>query len=152
MIKWLDSHTGAIQALAAILTVLIAIGALIGVKVQLDTSERLQREQSARDTYREFLNLSINKPEFGQPNYCAIEDVKEVAAYENYVEYMLYTAEQAIGANPDWEGVFLQTMAPHADYLCSIKDWAGYSDQVQALAGKFQAQQCRAVKPCDDAK
>jgi hypothetical protein len=148
IIKSLDRHAGSIQALTAILTVLLALGALIGVKLQLDASERLQREQSARDIYREFLNLSISRPEFSRPNYCALIETPQEAAYENYVEYFLYTAEQAIAANRDWEPVFTEGLKPHADYVCSVKDWSGYSDDVRHLVTKFRAS-CGKPKACD---
>jgi hypothetical protein len=62
---------------------------LIGIKVQIDANARQQQEQSARDIYREFLNLSISKPEFADPDYCAIKGRSNAGAYENYVEYML---------------------------------------------------------------
>lgn len=150
LIKWLDGHAGAIQALTAMLTVLIALGALVGVKLQMDASERLQREQSARDIYREFLNLSISKPEFATPNYCAMTAEKDIAAYENYVEYMLYTADQTVAADPDWKRVFISSMGPHKDYLCSIKDWSVYSDDVEDLGAAFRTGSCASVKPCTE--
>jgi hypothetical protein len=149
VIAFLDKHAGALQALTAILTVLIALGALIGVKMQINASERVQREQSARDIYREYLNLSISRPEFSRPNYCALLDTPQEAAYENYVEYLLYTAEQAIAANPEWEPVFSESLKSHADYVCTVKDWSGYSDDVRDLITKFKAGNCGAVKQCE---
>ena len=73
MFGWLESNSRALQALAGLITALLALLALIGVKWQIDASFDSQREQSARDIYREFLNLSISNPEFADPDYCALK-------------------------------------------------------------------------------
>lgn len=148
---WLEKHVGAIQAVTAIVTVLLALSALVGVKLQIDASARLQREQSARDIYREFLSLSISKPEFAAPQYCAIIGSPAEAAYESYVEYMLYTAEQSISANPDWQPVFETTMIAHRDYLCTISEWSGYSGEVEEMGRAFKAKQCATPVVCKGA-
>lgn len=146
----LEKHAGAVQALTAMVTVFIALGALAGVKMQIDASERVQREQSARDIYREYLSISINRPEFSRPQYCALIETPQEPAYENYVEYFLYTAEQAVAANPEWEPVFSEGLKAHADYICAVTDWSGYSNDVRNLIGKFKLGNCAQVKPCQD--
>ena len=151
IIGWLDKHVGAIQAITAMLTVSLAVLALVGVKLQIDATARLQREQSARDIYREFLNLSISKPEYTEPNYCAIVGTAGEGAYENYVEYMLYTAEQSIAADPEWQSVFEPTMIAHRDYLCTINDWSSYSGEVEDLGRAFKAKQCGTPIVCKNA-
>lgn len=148
-IRWLDKHVGAIQAMAGILTVLLALGTLVGVKLQIDASARIQREQSARDIYREYLNLSISRPEFSDPDYCALVGTPAEVAYEGYVEYMLYTAEQAIAADPEWETVFQSTMKAHQAYLCKASDWSGYSGEVQDMVTKFKTATCTEAKVCE---
>ena len=72
--RWLERNAKALQAVAAIVTAFAALAALIGIKVQIDANMKQQQVQSARDIYREFLNLSISKPEFAQPDYCTIKD------------------------------------------------------------------------------
>ena len=62
MRKWLDSRAKAIQALGVIVTMFAALAAVIGVKLQIDANARQQREQSAREIYREYLALSIARP------------------------------------------------------------------------------------------
>lgn len=150
-VRLLDKHVGAIQAIAGILTVLLALGALVGVKLQIDASARIQREQSARDIYREYLNLSISRPEFSDPDYCALVGTPAEVSYESYVEYMLYTAEQAIAADPEWDTVFQSTMKAHQDYLCKASDWSGYSGEVQDMVTKFKASNCSKAKICEPA-
>ena len=81
----------AIQSLTSIMTVILALGALVGVKIQVDAAKKMQIEQSARDIYREYLALSINQPQYAKPNYCEIIDSPNEAIYENYVEYLIYT-------------------------------------------------------------
>jgi hypothetical protein len=148
-IDYLDRHTGAIQAIGAMLTVLIGVAALVGVKIQIDASARLQQQQSARDIYREFLNLSISKPEFATPNYCALIDTPAEGAYSHYVEYYLYTAEQVLASDPDWQATFSEGLKPHRDYLCGVKDVSAYSDEVQTLVKQLQASQCSGFKECE---
>jgi hypothetical protein len=59
--EYLNRNSGAIQAVSALLTVVLAAGALVGVKWQIDAADQIQRAQSARDIYREYLNMAINK-------------------------------------------------------------------------------------------
>jgi hypothetical protein len=148
VIEWLGQHRGAIQGVTAILTVLIAVGALIGVKMQIDATARIQQEQSARDIYREYLNLSISRPEYAAPNYCAIQSSPQEPAYEAYVDYLLYTAEQAMAADPAWRPVFEKSLTSHRAYLCAVDDWSGYDGDVQAMVGRFRAASCQTVAPC----
>ena len=131
------------------MTVLIALGALVGVKLQIEASERLQKEQSARDIYREYLTISISRPVFARPDYCAIIGSENEAAYENYVEHLLYTAEQAIGTDPDWEPVFQRELDNHALYVCRADDWSEYSEDVRRLIGSFKARACSKARSCD---
>ena len=86
--------------------------------MQIDASARQQREQSARDIYREYLNLSIfQNPNFSNPDYCAIEGTANEGAYEDYVEYLLYTSEQVLAAMPDWEPTLSARLTPHKELL-----------------------------------
>ncbi len=150
LVRFLDAHAGAIQAVAAAFTVLVALGALAGVKLQIDASERVQREQSARDIYREFLNLSITQPDLASPNYCAIIGTTREAAYENYVEYLLYTAEQTLAADDSWEPTVTAGLAKHAAFLCASDDWSSYSDDVRRMVMAFKTDGCAKIKPCPE--
>lgn len=150
MKEWLERHAKAMQSAGVIVAVLAAVIALVGVKVQIDASARQQREQSARDIYREFLNLSISKPEFANPDYCAIRGSPNEAAYEIYVEYLLYTTEQILQALPDWQNTVEQRMLPHRELLCTQSDWTGDASEVQQLIGDFRQKHCRGFEPsCD---
>jgi hypothetical protein len=143
MRKWLESRAKALQALAAIVTICAAVAALIGVKVQIDANARQQREQSARDIYREYLNLSISNPEFSNPDYCTIQGSTNEGAYEDYVEYLLYTSEQVLAAMPDWEPTLSARLTPHKELLCGEADWGEETRAVRTMIGRFRAKQCK---------
>lgn len=145
--EWLEQHSKAIQAAAGILTVLLALAALVGVKVQIDASRQLQQEQSARDIYREFLNLSIGRPELAVPDACTPMTPTVQVAYDHYVDYMLYTTEQLIEASLDWEATALDHFEPHAARLCAMRDFETYPDAVATLVQRFQVDSCPAARP-----
>ncbi len=142
MRDWLEANSKPIQAFGSIVTMLAAVFALIGVKVQIDASARQAREQSARDIYREFLNLSISRPDLADPDWCAIKAGPNALAYENYLEYALYTAEQLHDATPTWDATMLDHLTTHRAALCAGGDWADDSEGVQAIVARFRAEQC----------
>lgn len=146
--EFFNRNAAAIQAISALLTLLLAVAALIGVKMQIDAAEQIQKAQSARDIYREFLSVSISKPEFARPDYCAIAGTAQEAAYENFVDYMLYTAEQTISVDATWHDTFVSALADHSLYLCSVKDTSDYADTVTDVLRDVQAKHCANVKPC----
>lgn len=146
MIAWLNRNSGAMQAAMGALTALIAVAALIGVKVQIDANEAAQRAQSARDIYREFLNLSISQPKFAAPDYCAIADGPDEPAYDNYVQYMLYASEQILASFPDWEPTLATHMKSHREIFCGENDWTDDTQAVQAMIGRFRGKHCTGFK------
>lgn len=141
---WFDKHGSAIQGIGTIATACIAIAALIGVKVQIDAASRAAQEQSARDIYREFLNLSISKPEFADPDYCAIMGGPQSAAYQNYVEYLLYTSEQMLSVSPEWESALTDHLSAHKDYICAHVNWSSYPANVENMVLRFRSRSCPA--------
>ena len=145
--RWLERNAKALQGLSAIVMMALAAATLIGVKLQIDATASQQREQSARDIYREFLNLSISKPEFADPDHCAIEQGPEAGAYENYVEYMLYTADQLLSVSPVWRATMMEHMAAHSGALCGAQDWSDDSAAIQSLVADFRSAHCDAARP-----
>jgi hypothetical protein len=147
--RWLGENHQSIQALAAILAGVLAVGTVVGIKWQIDSAARLQREQSARDIYREYLNISMSKPEFAQPDYCAIAVSPQFGAYESYMSYMLYTAEQVFTLGDGWDKVMQAEMDPHGAYLCSADYNAqSFTPEVQSLVNEIRNKQCKSIKPC----
>ncbi len=146
--NWLSRNSAALQALGALVTALVALVALIGVKYQIDASYRVQREQSAKEIYREMLNISIANPDFAAPDFCALKQSPKLPAYETYVEYVLYTAEQMLEMDKDWAGTFQGHLETHAGFICATEDWSGYSTDVEALVNGFREKSCKAVVGC----
>jgi hypothetical protein len=149
MWNFLNRNAGGIQAVATILTTLLALAALVGVKLQIDASDQIQRAQSARDIYREFLAVSISKPEFARPNYCAIAGSAQEAGYESYIDYLLFAADQTIAVDADWKKSFALMFKEHAHYICTLQDLSDEPDTIRALLLDVQSTQCAKVKPCD---
>jgi hypothetical protein len=148
----LNDNAPAIQALGAILTVLLTLGAVVGIKIQIDASAQLQREQSARDIYREFLNLSISRPELSDPDYCKIKDGPQYESYLNYIEYLLYTSEQMLAASKTWEPGLEARLDDHRQHFCQADNyWTDYTQDVQNMVIRFRAQECKTPEPvCPD--
>lgn len=149
MLAWFERNNKAISAISAVVTAFLALAALIGIKVQIDGAARIQQEQSARDIYREYLNLSVQKPEFAAPDYCAIAKSNQLAAYQAYVDYLLYTGEQVLSVDPDWNETIDASLKPHAAYLCDADEGESYPDtDIEALVEKLRSSECAKVKPC----
>jgi hypothetical protein len=146
--KWLGNNHGSIQAASAIFAALLAVGTVAMVKWQVDASARLQKEQSARDIYREYLNISISKPEFADPDYCAIKASNQNASYEAYVSYLLYAGEQMLELGDDWNSALDKELAAHAGYLCSSEDWSDFAPPVEAAIARMQSKSCNKVLVC----
>lgn len=146
---WLGKNHQSIQASAAILAALLAIATIAGVKWQMDAAARLQNEQSARDIYREYLNISISRPEFAQPDYCTLSESPQFAAYESYVAYLLYAGEQVLVLGEGWPDVMQGEMERHAGYLCSA-DYqpTDYDPAVAEVVSRVRAEQCVKLTRC----
>lgn len=105
--------------MGAIATAFAALTALVVIPYQASVADRIQRDQTAREIYREFLNLTVQKPELATADYCTLKEPDQIAAYSAYVDYLLYTAEQMIATSPEWRGPMSGYMGAHTDYLCS---------------------------------
>ena len=88
--SWFNRNAHAIEACAAMLTALVAVAALIGVKVQLDEADRLQREQSAREAYRAHLAMTATLPDFADPqDGCELLASPNGGSYVAFVDHLL---------------------------------------------------------------
>ena len=146
--NWFECHSKGLQAIAAIITAAAAIVALVGVKLQVDATYRVQREQSAKEIYRELLNLSIANPDFVAPDYCTLKQSPKFPAYESYVDYVLYTAEQVIDMDASWSATIEAHLDAHADYICSNDATGENSPAVEALLETFRVRACKKVSKC----
>ncbi len=147
--NWLTRHAAPLEALAALITALVAVAALIAVPLQIRANEKVQAEQSAREIYREFVALSVQKPELADPDICALRsDAKQQTSYAFYVEYMLYTAEQVVELDPSWGQTMAEYFAPHGAAICEKSDLSAYSDNLARLISAFQTTGCPAPVTC----
>jgi hypothetical protein len=146
--NWLNRNSSALQAIAAIVTAIVAMVALIGIKFQVDASYRVQREQSAKEIYRELLNISIANPDFAAPNFCVLKQSPKYAAYESYVDYVLYTAEQVIDMDASWSSTMEQHLEAQSNYLCSNDADGENSPSVEGLLKTFRRRACEAASKC----
>lgn len=144
--KWLARNSGAIQATAGVVTALVAVLALIGVKLQLDTADRVQRAQSARDAYRAHLALAITHPGYAEPaDSCKATVAPNAAGYVAFVDHLLYAAEQMVEADDNWEETFFDQLSPHSGYLCSDLAPRLPAGSLKALVDRFREHQCLAA-------
>ncbi len=148
MWRWIKANAAALEASGALLTAFVALAALIAVKLQIDASERIQKAQAAKEIYREYLNITIQNPKLSIASYCAIDSPKERAAYETYVEYLLYTAEQLIEMDANWARPMATEITRHKAYICSRTDWDDYAPAVSDLVGSLQGKICHQVATC----
>jgi hypothetical protein len=146
--SWLARNSPQIEAAAA-LTALVAVAALIGVKWQLDKADRLSRLQSARDSYRGHLALAVSVPEMAQPaDGCALLAGPRSAAYQAFVDHLLYSAEQSLSTESGRDDVFLDQLAWHQDYLWAHNAPLGDTPEVASLISRFRIDACTAAPPC----
>lgn len=150
MLGWFHRHSAGLQGLAAGITALAAVAALVIVPWQIAANDRSQREQSAREIYREFLNITIQRPDLASRDTCAPATPAESAAYEGYVEYLLYTAEQVLTLGPDdWGPTVAARLQPHTRYLCGFEagDLESLTGPVAALVQDLR-HDCAALPAC----
>ena len=146
---WLTRHAPALNAVAALLTAVIALGALLAIKVQLDEADRLQRLQSARDAYRGHLSLAVSSPEFARPDdACALLSGPKAGAYEAFVDHLLYSAEQMLDSEPHWEATFNGLLAEHPELICSMPETGDDGSAMQQLISRFRQTNCNADLAC----
>jgi hypothetical protein len=142
-------HAPLIQAASALVTALAAVLALVVVPWQIRSTDQLQQAQSARDIYRDFLNLTVQKPELATLNLCEAPPASTLAAYEAYVSHMLYTAEQVLQVSADWRPTMQAQIDQHRRYICSWDDTEldAFSDAVADLLSTSR-QSCAQVVVC----
>jgi hypothetical protein len=146
---FLERHAIALQSAGAIATAVAAVTALIVVPWQLRAADRLQQAQSARDIYRDFLNLTVQRPELAVFDTCAATPAPFKVAYEAYVDHLLYTAEQTLAVSADWGPVMQGQIKRHMPWLCTWDEAeiAAFSDPLADLL-RQQRLTCDTVPAC----
>ncbi len=148
MKSWLVRNSEALGAAGALATAFAALTAVVIIPYQIGQADRIQRDQTAREIYREFLNLTVQKPELANADFCALKDPNQTAAYTAYVEYLLYTAEQMIDTSPEWRAPMASYLGDHMAYLCSQGVWDAQSPEIRLLVAEM-ALDCAAEHQCN---
>jgi len=151
VLTFLNRNADAIRALGSVVSAAAAISACIFVPWQIWSNERTNRETAAREIYREFLNISIQRPELASQDLCAFTNPINRSAYESYVDYLLYSAEQVIELDQaDWESTVLLDLEPHRTYLCTfdVDDLDDLTPTVASLVTQLRSS-CPKVPACD---
>jgi len=147
MWDWLRRNAEPLEAAGALVTAAAALVAITVIPWQIAAADRIGRDQTAREIYREFLNLTAQKPDLAAADYCALPEGRERVAYTAYVEYLLYTTEQMIDTDPSWRGPMESYLSGHMAYLCSNEDWASLSEDVYGIVQGLKAG-CGQVAAC----
>jgi hypothetical protein len=145
--NWLTRNAEPLEAVGALATAFAALTALVVIPYQVAQADRIQRDQTAREIYREFLNLTVQKPDLANADYCALQDRAQTTAYTAYVEYLLYTAEQMIDTSLDWRGPMASYLEDHMAYLCSEGIWDAQSPDIKDLVAEL-ALSCKPENQC----
>jgi hypothetical protein len=146
--SWLSRNAEPLEAAGAIATAFAALTALVVIPYQVAQADRIQRDQTAREIYREFLNLTVQKPELANADYCALKGTNQTTAYQAYVEYLLYTSEQMIDTSPDWRGPMASYLEDHMAYLCSEAVRDAQSEDIRDLMAELELT-CEARHQCE---
>jgi len=147
--SWLSRNAEQIEAVAATVTALVAVAALVGVKLQIDEAERLQQDQSARDAYRAHLALAATLPQFNDPGAtCGVLASDQAGAYVAFVDHLLYSAEQMLAVGEGWETTFLDELTTHQDYICAPFGPEADTEETQRLLQVFRQTTCIADVQC----
>lgn len=142
--------------LAQIASAVVAIGALIGIYLQVQSNFKLSRENSAREIYRAYLQLAVQYPRLAYPeDAAALAAMKreEKARYGWFVSYLLYTCEQILASFPDdpqWRRTCVEQIGYHGPYVCAtvIKDELDHYDApirmlIEQVAKSSTAAECK---------
>lgn len=107
--------------ISVIATALIAVLALIIAVWQIQASAKIEREASARDAFKEYLKIAIDKPELADARLTAIDkNDQSRSSYVWFVTYFLYSAEQIFDSYPDdphWQAGLAEEICYHQLYL-----------------------------------
>ncbi len=146
---WLRRNAETIEAVAATVTALTAICALVGVSLQLRATDAIARAQSARQAYATHLTLAVAHPTFAAPtDACALLRSDRAASYSAFVDHLLYAAEQMLAVEDGWGATFEAALAPHGAYICLPDGAWGDTPETQALLDVFRVRHCSTQTTC----
>lgn len=150
-----EGWSSQIQAISAFLGVCVSV---IAVVVAYSTFKGVE-ESSAKEMYKDYLNLALEHKEFAKPSmkargrYPDDIEVKDEVAYEFYVGQFLYTAEEILKISNSnvWEAILGLQICYHINFISTyeiglyqhglrkgeLKDSPYYSEKLQKLINKI---------------
>lgn len=128
--------------LAALVTAVAAVVALIYAHLQITEGRRAERETNANELWRETLHLGFDNPKLSEPSLkladfdydkLTINGSRELfQQYEIYVDTVLNASDEIFEISPTeaWKTSVRIQLLPHRDYLLSPHfQKSGYLDQ-----------------------
>jgi hypothetical protein len=115
-----DSFYEKLTAYSAIATAAIAAFALAFGAWQIKEVREVQREASARDAFKEYLKLAIDKPGLADASARFKEGHLEDPSYQWFVSYFLFSGEQIFLEFPGdsgWRSALARPICVHRQYL-----------------------------------
>lgn len=105
-------------------TAFAALFALVGIAmifVQIRSSRAIQREATAKDLFRRYLQEGLEYPEFVTPEPDLLQHRQNLIRYEFFVANMLYSFDEVLEntRSDDWREVVRGEMTRHVTYLRS---------------------------------
>jgi hypothetical protein len=133
---WFWEHAEKIGNLAQVMTMFIALIALIFAYGQISSNIGLQREATAKDIYRDYLKLAFKHPQLAAPT----RNLSNNDKYVWFVAFMLNSLEEIIASGVSgWEDTIREELRYHTIYLGSDKfinedkGWDLYSEKLENL-------------------
>jgi hypothetical protein len=128
--------------LAAVVTAIAALVALLYAHLQITEGRRAEREANANELWRETLRLGFDNPKLSDPSLkladfdydrLTIDGSRELfQKYEIYVDTVLNASDEILEISPTepWKTSLRIQLLPHRDYLLSPHfKRSGYLDQ-----------------------
>jgi hypothetical protein len=128
--------------LAAVVTALAAVVALLYAHLQITEGRRAEREANANELWRETLHLAFDNPKLADPSLkladfdyakLTVDGSRELfVQYEIFVDTVLNASDEILELTPteDWKISIRFALLPHRDYLKSPHfKQSGYLDQ-----------------------
>jgi|SRR5580704_8872794 hypothetical protein len=147
--------------LATVGTLIVALCALKFAREQISEAKNSQREATAKDIYRDYLELAFNNPKFANPaefiNGAGGDGWKQKGEwnkderYRWFVSFMLNSCDEIAQSKPgdeSWRKTIFLDLQYHQDYLKSpqfVEDggWNLYSPELKNIVDRFVKQQTR---------
>ena len=138
MWPWFETHANTLSAVAQVVTVLIALGALYYARGQIKSGRQTQREATLYHLYSEQLKLDLKYPNFSYPNIDALRQDKKINQYSDYVAHVLITMEAIIetsGEDKEWIDTINVHLTIYQRYLPDVLKYESlmYSEKLQEM-------------------